>query len=117
MLNFKKYKIKNIAFLQAVIVIYTIATVMAKFAAQHTFFSKFFFVFYALEILILGVYALLWQQAIKHFDLSVAYANRAVAILWSLVWASCFFGEAITIKNILGVLIVALGIIIVNLDE
>lgn len=117
MLEFRKYKIKNIVFLQAVIIIYTIATVMAKFAAKYSFLSGHFFLFYALEISILGVYALLWQQAIKHFDLSVAYANRAVAILWSLVWAALFFGESITIKNIIGVLIVAIGIIIVNLDE
>ncbi len=104
-------------FLQCVIVIYTLATVMAKFAAQHEFLSLAFLGFYALEIVILALYAFLWQQAIKHFELSVAYANRAAALLWSLIWATLFFGEIITIKNMIGVMIVIAGTIIVNLDE
>ena len=66
---------------------------------------------------ILGVYAILWQQMIKRFDLSVAYANRSMAILWSLVWAVVFFHERITINNVLGVLIVLAGTVLVNTDE
>ena len=72
---------------------------------------------YGLEICILGVYAILWQQIIKKFEISVAYANRAMSLLWSIVWAIVFFGEQITLKNIIGVIIVIIGTIIVNSDE
>ena len=33
-----------------------------------------------MELFVLGIYAILWQQIIKKFDLTVAYANRGVAI-------------------------------------
>ena len=66
--------------------------------------------------MILGVYAVLWQQLIKRFELSVAYANRSMSILWSMIWAVVFFHDKITINNILGVLIVIAGTIIINME-
>ena len=54
---------------------------------------------YGAEIGVLGIYALCWQQVIKRVELSVAYANRAMALLWSLLWAVLLFGEQITVKK------------------
>lgn len=113
----KKSFIKNIIILQVIILIYTLSTVTAKFASQEEFLSFKFIMLYGLEICILGVYAILWQQIIKKFEISVAYANRAMSLLWSIVWAIVFFGEQITLKNIIGVIIVIIGTIIVNSDE
>lgn len=113
----KKSFIKNIIILQVIILIYTLSTVTAKFASNEEFLSIKFILFYGLEIFILGVYAILWQQIIKKFEISVAYANRAMSLLWSIVWAIVFFGEQITLKNVIGVIIVIIGTIIVNSDE
>lgn len=113
----KKKIIKNIIILQVIILIYTLSTVTAKFASNEEFLSLKFILFYGLEIFILGVYAILWQQIIKKFEISVAYANRAMSLLWSIVWAIVFFGEQITLKNVIGVIIVIIGTIIVNSDE
>lgn len=113
----KKNLIKNIIILQAIILIYTFASVVAKFASGEEFLSFKFILFYGLEIFILGVYAILWQQIIKKFEISIAYANRAMSLLWSLVWAVVFFHENITVKNVIGVIIVIIGTIIVNSDE
>lgn len=113
----KKKFIKNIIILQVIILIYTLSTVTAKFASNEEFLSFKFILFYGLEIFILGVYAILWQQIIKKFEISVAYANRAMSLLWSIVWAIVFFGEQITLKNVIGVIIVIIGTIIVNSDE
>lgn len=110
----KKKFIKNIIILQVIILIYTLSTVTAKFASNEEFLSLKFILFYGLEIFILGVYAILWQQIIKKFEISVAYANRAMSLLWSIVWAIVFFGEQITLKNVIGVIIVIIGTIIVN---
>lgn len=113
-----KFKfIKNILILQAIILIYTLSTVAAKFASGEEFLSFNFILFYGIEIFILGVYAILWQQIIKKFEISVAYANRAMALLWSIVWALVFFNEKITIYNVIGVIIVIIGTIIVNSDD
>lgn len=109
--------LRDILVLQAVIVLYTLASASGKAAAGQSWLSLSFFAFYGLELVILGVYALAWQQVIKKFPLSVAYANRAVAILWSMVWAVVFFREAVTPMNLAGVALVLAGTWVVNSDE
>lgn len=89
---------------------------MAKMASANGEDPFRMLMFLALEFMILAVYAVLWQQMIKRFELSVAYANRSMAILWSMIWAVIFFHDKITFRNVLGVLIVLLGTVIVNLD-
>lgn len=113
----KKTKLKEIFILQIVIAIYTLSTVFAKFASGQEFMSFKFILYYGLEMLILAVYAVVWQQLIKKFDISVAYANKAMGLLWSIVWAILIFNETITIKNVIGVIIVIAGTIIVNSED
>ena len=112
----KKISPKLILALQLVVMLYTLSSVAAKMASGQAFLSLPFIVYYGVENLILGFYAIAWQQIIKRCDLSVAYANRSMAILWSLVWTVIFFHEALTVKNIIGVLIVFAGTMIVNSD-
>jgi len=113
----KKIKLRELAVLQFAVMIYTLSGVAAKNAALYEPLSWPFILCYGIEIAILGVYAILWQQLIKRFDLSVAYANRSMAILWSMIWAVVFFHEVITVKNIIGVLIVLTGTMIINSDD
>lgn len=108
--------IKNLIALQAIIVIYTVSSVMAKMISANRGEPVKALVFFGLEFLALAVYAVLWQQMLKRFELSVAYANRAMAILWSMIWAVIFFHEKITMRNIIGILLVLAGTIIVNMD-
>lgn len=110
----KKLSIVSMLLMQGVVIIYTMASVCSKLAGGNEFLSPRFILFYGLEICVLGVYALLWQQIIKRVDLSVAYVNRSLAILWSMIWATLFFGEVITVQNIIGVVLVLIGTIIVN---
>lgn len=86
----KKISPKLILALQLVVMLYTLSSVAAKMASGQAFLSLPFIVYYGVEILILGFYAIAWQQIIKRCDLSVAYANRSMAILWSLVWTVIF---------------------------
>ena len=77
----RRVTLKNILLLQAIIIIYTISSVMAKMASANGEDPFRMLMFLALEFMILAVYAVLWQQMIKRFELSVAYANRSMAIL------------------------------------
>lgn len=113
----KKTKLKDICILQIVIAIYTLSTVCAKFASGQEFMSFQFILYYGIEMMILGVYAIIWQQLLKRFDVSIAYANKAMGLLWSIVWAILIFNDTITIKNVIGVLIVIIGTIIVNNED
>lgn len=110
-------KVKNILLLQLAVIIYTFSGVMAKLASANKDSVIKMLFFMGMEVVILGVYAIFWQQLIKRFDLTVAYANRAIAILWSMLWAALFFQEKITKKNLLGVLIVLAGIMIMNTQK
>lgn len=109
-------RIKNIALLQGVIIIYTISSVMSKEASASKGNLLRFGFFFGMEFVVLGVYAVLWQQMIKRFELSVAYANRSMAVVWSMVWAVVFFHDAITVQNIIGVVLVVAGTLIINTD-
>ena len=113
----KGVTLKNIILLQAIIIIYTVSSVMAKFASANKETPIKFFLFLGLEFAILAVYAVLWQQMIKRFDLSIAYANRAMALLWSAVWAVVLFHENLNGKQIAGILLVILGTVIVNTQQ
>lgn len=110
----KTVRVKDILILQAVIVIYTLSSVMAKLASGEKAFSASFLLFYLAELIILGVYAILWQQMIKKFELSVAYTNRAMALLWSMLWAVVLFHDRVSLKNLVGVAFVIAGTLIVN---
>lgn len=109
-------KIKNIVLLQCVVIIYTISSLMSKKAsASEGDIIKFIF-WFGMEFVVLGIYAILWQQMIKRFELSVAYANRSMAVVWSMVWAVIFFHDNISVKNIIGVCLVVIGTIIINTE-
>ncbi|MBE6567459.1 MAG: transporter [Ruminococcaceae bacterium] len=107
----------QILLLQAVVLVYTTSGIFAKLASERGFLSIGFILLYGAEIAVLGIYAVLWQQMIKRVDLSFAYANRAVAIAWSMLWAAVIFGETITAQNLIGVGIVLIGTMLVNTDH
>lgn len=107
---------KNILALQLIVCVFSLVSVAAKFASEQVTFSKGFFLFYALELVLLGVYALLWQQAIKKFDISIAYANKAMVLVWGMLWSIVIFHDGITAKQLLGVVLVVAGVMILNRD-
>ena len=111
-----KIKIKNIILLQLIVIIYTINSIIGKLSAGEECMGMRFMLFYVAEVGVLGIYALLWQQMIKRFDLSIAYANRAMALIWSAVWAVVIFHESLSIKNIIGILLVIAGTVVVNTE-
>lgn len=90
---------------------------MSKQASASGDNAARFLFFFGLEFVLLALYALLWQQMIKRFDLSVAYANRSMAVVWSMVWAAVFFHDAITVKNVLGVALIVAGTILINTER
>ena len=112
----KKFIITFIA-MQLAFFVLSFANVFSKMASGQDFLSFYFILFYGLQICILGVYAIVWQQIIKRMQLSIAYANKAITLLWAMVWSILIFTETITLKNIIGVAIVMLGIVIVNIKE
>ena len=113
----KRNKLLLIILLQAAVIIFALSSAAGKFASKYDFLSFNYIACYAIEILLLGIYAIFWQQIIKNTEISVAYLNKATSIFWSLIFAVIFFGEKISIANIVGSIIIFIGIWTVNKNE
>ncbi|MCL2050995.1 MAG: transporter [Lachnospiraceae bacterium] len=119
----QKARLKDVFILQAVFILFSMSHIAIKITSEalHAFdsifeaiFSVRFIIPFAAALFILAVYALIWQQVIKRFDLSIAYANKATTLLWSIVWGFFIFNEEINPAKIIGALIVCVGVIIMN---
>lgn len=108
-----KTHLPDIIRLHLVIFIYSLSTVFAKLAGMQDIHSAVFFAFVFLMFLFLALYAVLWQKALGRFALSVAYANRAADLLWGLVFGAAFFGERISVRSAVCVILVFFGIVLV----
>lgn len=113
----KKRNVLMLLILQVAVCVYTVSGIAAKLASNYEFLSFGFILCYGLEIAVLGVYAIIWQQIIKRIDISIAYANRSTAIFWSMLWASILFQERITLQNLIGVVLIFVGTWVVNSSE
>jgi len=73
--------------------------------------------YYTFEIIILGIHAVLWQQVLKRFDLTIAYSHFGMTIIWNFLWSSMFFFEKISKFNVIGAVIIVIGIMLVISDD
>ena len=69
--------------------------------------------FYAGVIAVLAIYALAWQQILKHIPLTTAFCNKAIGIIWGIMWGALIFKEQIKVNMIIGAIIVIIGVIVV----
>lgn len=109
--------IKRYVFLHACILLFTFTTILSKYASEYDFLSLKYIGIYALMVINLGVYAILWQQAIKPFKASVAYSNKSVTTIWTLIFSAILFGEGITVFNIIGAVLIIFGIVLVTVEN
>ena len=99
------------------VVVYSCCSLCSKLASGYPFFSWEFILFYGLSILVLGVYAVLWQFVLKQFELSVAYSSKPISMLLSMIWGIVLFHESVSWNMLLGAAIIILGIRVVVKDE
>lgn len=100
--------------LHGVLLLYSLCSVCSKVASAYPFLSWQWILWYGFSLLGLALYAILWQQCIKHMPLSTAFANKAVVIIWGLLWSAFIFKETISWNMLLGIAIIVVGIYIVG---
>ena len=110
-------RIKLLFALNIVLFFLSLAGVLAKLASEHSFLSFRFLAIYILELLVLVIYAAVWQQVIKQMSLSVAYAWRSILIIWGCLWGFFIFQEQLSSGKLIGCSLVILGIILYNLSN
>lgn len=118
MSKLNSHNVKNYILLHAVIFLLSLGGIASKTAATKEFLSFEFIFFYGLVIINLGIYALAWQQVLKRIPLTTAFCNKAVTIIWGMIWGALIFGEQITVNMIIGAVIVLIGVcLVVTSDE
>lgn len=108
---------KALVALHVLLAVYSLSSVCAKLASGFEFMSFGFIGCYAVMIALLGVYAVGWQQIIKRLPLTYAYANKAVTVLWGIVWGVLLFREQVSALKLLGAAVVLAGVVLFSLAE
>jgi len=103
--------------LHVLLLVYSLCGFFSKNASRQPFMSFEFCAFYAGMLAILVVYAIGWQQILKRLPLTVAFANKAVTVIWGIVWGAVFFQEPITPLMIVGAAIVMAGIVLFSIAD
>lgn len=96
--------------LHVLLLVYSFSGIFSKNASAQPFLSPMFCILYAGTIVILGIYAVGWQQIIKRLPLTLAFANKAVTVVWGIVWGALLFGETITWQMVVGGIVVIAGV-------
>jgi drug/metabolite transporter (DMT)-like permease len=90
--------------------LYACVTIFTKLAAQQEFMSISYCLGLCGAIGVMGAYAICWQQVLKHIDISSAYMFKGTSLIIVMLLAYAIFGEVITIMNIIGSIMILLGI-------
>ena len=104
---------KYMIILHILLGVYSLTGVASKFAAGEEFMSFKFILFYGMSLFGLFIYAFVWQQVIKHMPLITAYANKGVTVIWGILWGYFIFSEEITLRKIIGAIIIVAGIVLI----
>ena len=92
--------------------IYACTSICTKMASRQEFMSWPYLLWIAGAIGVMGVYALLWQQVIKRMPISTAYMFKGTGLIFGLLIAWAVLGEQITLNNIIGAVIIVVGIVL-----
>ena len=90
----------------------SLAGTASKMAGRQKFLSLKFFFFYGLVLFITFVFALIWQQVLKHMSLTFAFRNKPITMIYSLIWTAMIWREPVNGKMVLGALVILAGIIL-----
>ena len=110
-MNLKKLKtVSKYVLLISVNLLYSLTCIFTRSASNYEFLSIEYVLLLFGAVCVLGVYALSWQQIIKRMPISDAYMFKGTSIVFVLLLSSLIFDEVITWQNIVGSIIIILGI-------
>ncbi|MDE6604111.1 MAG: EamA-like transporter family protein [Lachnospiraceae bacterium] len=116
-----KKNVRIFLVMQIMNVVFSLNTVLMKLASvswqeEGLFAYRTIMILFA-AVAVLGLYAVAWQAVLGKVDLSQAYLNKGTVVFWGLLWSAVIFHEQITPLNIIGSLIIFMGLLMVNYHE
>lgn len=109
---------KSVLILLAVtLLIQSFSSVFVKIAGRYPVMSFRFLLYYGLGILCLGIFSIMWQFLLERIPLTTAYLRKGITYILVLMWSVLIFGEEITWNNLLGSVIIIIGVGINSYDR
>ena len=93
-------------------ILYASVSMFTKYASQHEFMSWNYICGLIGAVCVMGLYAVLWQQVLKRFELSMAYMFKGTSLIFVMLLAHVLFAEQITWNNVVGAIIIISGIVL-----
>ena len=111
-------KFKSFVILHIILALFSVSAVFSKLAAMEESLSFKWVIYYGAVLFIMFIYAIAWQQIIKQMPIVTAYANKAVTVIWGIIYGLIIFKEDITVPKIIGAVIIIAGVyLVVTGDE
>ena len=111
-IKFMPERLRTTFFLHLLLLFYSLSGLLSKMAAGVGFLSLQFMLLYGGVLAILGVYAIGWQQILKRMPLTSAFSNKAVTVVWGIVWGALFFSEPVTPLKVIGAVFIIAGVVL-----
>ena len=108
----ERLTIRNVLFLTFAVAIYSSAGFFSKLASGYDSLSLPYIGCLGGVVIVLGIYAVLWQMVLKRVPLNHAYLFRSLGVVFGLAIAYLAFHESISWQNLLGAAIVLCGLLI-----
>lgn len=116
--NKPKSRVLLLIGLQLAVLMFASSGIFTKLASAQEFLSFQFLLLYGVAIMIMFVYAVLWQQFLKHIPLTTAYASKSVSTVWTMLFGFLVFRETVTVSMMIGAVVIIVGVfIVVTADE
>lgn len=97
--------------------LYSFSAVFGKFSAFYEILSWQWILLYGVSIGVLVIYSMIWQLILEKISLSQAYMSKGFYYGFILLWSAFIFNEAIKWNQILGVIVITIGIVVGKKDD
>lgn len=88
-----------------------------KLGGRHPFFSPMYLFWFCAAVAILGGYAIAWQLILERMPLTTAYLRKGVSYMLIFIWATLIFHETITLQQVIGIIVIIIGMVVSMSDE
>ena len=113
----KSSNLFSFLFMHTAFLVYCIYPLLGKFATRYELLSLPFIALYCVVFGVLFVYAILWQQVLKKIPLTTAIANKSITIVWGMIFGLLIFREQVSLKMIIGAVLILSGILILSTEK
>lgn len=94
------------------LVVNSVQGVFSKLAGKQRPMSFPWIMCFGAMFLTMLVFAVAWQQVLKHMSLTFAFTNKPITIIWGLIWGVLVFGEHVSWNMLLGSAVILIGIMV-----